>query len=151
MEFNYHFLVPSGLVKSLMRITLGVVMIVALFVSSNAYAGDTAKAKQNKTKDKVIFDNNIPSKQRAAILEIANTIRSGNKELIKKYTKKGGDTESIITFWSSVDKLSNLKFKARKWKEGITLSESEWGMSSCDLVYEENRLVIGECTFNDGN
>jgi hypothetical protein len=110
---------------------------------------------QNKSYDIVVFEKGFSSEQKTAVLEIANAIRSGKVEVVRKYAKRGVNPTSIINFWSSEDQLSNLKFIARKseWKgeKYIVLFEAERGMSSCQLKYEGKRLVIGECTFNDGN
>jgi hypothetical protein len=115
------------------------------------YANDNIKPNLQESNNLVIFDKSIPSKQRSAVLEIANAIRSGKVELIRKYTKKGQDPNVILNFWRSVDQLSNLKFQALTFDKGISLSEAKNRISSCDLIYEGNRLVIGECTNNDGN
>jgi hypothetical protein len=110
-----------------------------------------AEADAVSNKPNLVFDGGFSPKEKAAIHEITNAIRSGNAERVKAYSGKGEDAKGIIQFWGSVSDVNKLIFKARKWRNGIILQDAEIGMSSCDLIKNGDRYYIGNCTFNDGN
>lgn len=103
----------------------------------------------------VTFDKGFSPQQKAAVLEIANAIRSGEVKAISKYTKNKEDAKNVKMFWSGADELSNLKFRARINKKGLTIYDAGTMMYSCDVKKDGNNVIIifenEGCIFNDGN
>lgn len=133
-------------------------MVVIIFVATSSVTFAAPGAKAKNAKEIIVYEKGFSPKQKAALLEIANAIRSGSAERISKYTKDGEDPNAIKVFWSGVDELANLKFRARTWEnarntseKGFILSDAANGMSSCNLIKKGNHFVIGGCVFNDGN
>lgn len=128
------------------------VLMMIIATSSVIFAKGNSKPKNDNI---VTFDKGFSPQQKAAVLEIANAIRSGEVKTISKYTKNKEDAKNVRTFWSSVDELSNLKFRAKIYKKGFTIYDAGTMMYSCDVKKDRNSFIIifenEGCIVNDGN